>query len=561
MSSLSSKYVNLSIAEKAGLNVPKTLLLEEDIDESIINGFITSCNPDSLFIIRSIQACEDGEGLSYAGHFWSSPKVKANQIKENRTLATQENQKILDKLGSTEKPQLMLQEFIEHSIGGVLFTPWSFFSDYSYIEYSTEGVQQAVEGRIESAILNHHNEYDSPLPLPIKLKTLVKPLQSICPQLQSLFQFPFDCEWAYCNKSQQIVILQVRPQTTLVGPILGAPKNSENSNLEKGDWRYTALSESLGRLSPLSFSLLLTLYEDTKESFQSLGFIAKKVNFMKRFPDGTILSNPQTESEFYASTKMGGFWRGFRAPKWQQKCNDYLKNLNPDSKFSYSQLSQLFQFWMVANLLSHGKDRDQQLRQHAYKLTWQQSITQPVINTETKNWGQLNPLLRKLFFFELEKLKKELSKKPGQAFSSWQEFGEESNDSQFLERQYSDAQLAVYDYSMIANKNNNDAMQSIGARKKVSGTLFVIQNPAQFHQQIPENSILITPYFSNQWVHEIKHLSAIIVEQGGQLSHSAIIARECGVPYFIANISSFVKTGHNANVVIDIDGSISIKDK
>ena len=76
------------------------------------------------------------------------------------------NQAVLNSLHSVDHPQLILQEYIEHSVGGVLFSPWSFFNDYAYIEYSDAGVKQVVAGEgSHSALLCMEPNQCDPLPL------------------------------------------------------------------------------------------------------------------------------------------------------------------------------------------------------------------------------------------------------------------------------------------------------------------------------------------------------------------------------------------------------------
>jgi pyruvate,water dikinase len=45
--------------------------------------------------------------------------------------------------------------------------------------------------------------------------------------------------------------------------------------------------------------------------------------------------------------------------------------------------------------------------------------------------------------------------------------------------------------------------------------------------------VLVAPYFDNAWVTQIDKFKGIVLEQGGTLSHSAIVAREKNIPYRI----------------------------
>ncbi|HFC93461.1 MAG TPA: hypothetical protein ENJ51_11690 [Leucothrix mucor] len=530
MTHLSKKYAYLAQAEKAGIITPKTLLLE-DINDDNIQHFIADCDEESRFIVRSIQSAEDTHQQSYAGHFWSSLAISADAIIATILQAKKENHQRLKQLHINEVPQLMLQEYIEHNIGGVLFSPWSFFANYCFIEYSTHSVQDAVEGKTSPAVISLKENIQSPLALAEKVKFLEPPLRLLTQQLQGVFDFPIDSEWVYSEKKQTLILLQVRPQTHLVGAVLNAtPELQQQIKLPEGDWQYTALSESLGKLSPLSFSLLEQLYEDAKASLQSLGYQAKHIDFMTRLPDGCILVEPRLEKAFYSPTRFGGFWKSFKTPQWQQKIKQLFATLTLDSHFSYSKLSQYFQYWMVANTLSNGQGRAENTA-HAYELSWQQNVSKPITDPSSSSWGAFNQQLKTLFFFELEKLKQQLAPIPENNLLSWQDYQCNKVVSKAQEQEATTG--ALYDYSLLGAGESTSTLQSIGAKKKISGKLFFIENPSRFQQKIPTGSILIAPYFDNQWVQSIPTLNGIIVQQGGHLSHSAIVARESGIPYFV----------------------------
>ncbi len=550
MTQLSKKYAYLSQAEKAGMITPKTLLLN-NADSHDLQQFIATCERGSRFIIRSMQSAEDTHQQSYAGHFWSSSAINADEIVATIALAKKENKQRLKQLHLQESPQLMLQEFIEHHIGGVLFSPWSFFANYCFIEYSTQSVQAAVEGIASPAVIGLKT--DAPLALAAEMDFLETPLRLLTTKLQSTFDFPVDSEWVYSEQKQAIVLLQVRPQTRLVGALFNATvAQQQQVTLPIGRWQYAALSESLGKLSPLSFSLLEQLYDDARAGLQSLGYRAKQVDFMTRLPDGSVLVEPQLEKSFYSATTFGGFWKSFKAPQWQQKITQLLNTLTLDSEFSYAQLSQYFQYWMVANALSNGQGREENTA-HAYELSWRQNLNAPVINISDNSWAVLNKQLKQLFFFELEKIKQQLAQTPANVLLSWQDYLCNKTVSTAQEQQA--ATMALYDYSLLGATLSHGNMQSIGAKKEVAGMLFIIENPSQFRQDIPEGSILIAPYFDNQWVQSIAKLKGIIVAQGGYLSHSAIVARESNVAYFVGKKANN-SLQHGDYVTLSLSGEL-----
>lgn len=58
----------------------------------------------------------------------------------------------------------------------------------------------------------------------------------------------------------------------------------------------------------------------------------------------------------------------------------------------------------------------------------------------------------------------------------------------------------------------------------------VISELAQRPQEIPPSSILVTPTITPDWLPWLKQAAGFITEQGGMTSHSAILARELGIP-------------------------------
>jgi pyruvate,water dikinase len=205
---------------------------------------------------------------------------------------------------------------------------------------------------------------------------------------------------------------------------------------------------------------------------------------------------------------------------------------------------------MVANILSDGEGRNNVLLTHAYELSWHQDLAMPVFASED-DWKALNISLRDLFFFELNKLKQNLVEEEHSVFCHWQEYLNK-DFSKAKERQHQDAAYAIYDFSNInENSNQQGEFQSIGAKKESSGTLFIIENPARFHQTIPAGSIVLAPYFDNRWVHNIQNLAGIITHKGSQLSHSAIVAREYGVPFCVVGDEAVKEFKQGDEITLD----------
>ena len=584
------KYAKLKQAEGAGLAVPNSLLLDfgratEGFSNAVQTAVVhfSGLHPNSRFIVRSAHLSEDADDYSLAGHFWSSGPVTAAALPETIQQAQRENAAVLASLKSSthqqKPPSLVLQEYIEHDIGGVLFAPWSFFPDYAYVEYSETGVKQVVEGDESlSAVLCLDKHYGHPLSPAERHQPLMLQLVELCRQLRTLYDFPVDCEWAYESYTQRVVVLQVRPQTHSVGPLLpcaALQDASDESNRQR--WQFTALSESLGRLSPLSFSLLQQLYTDTIPLFRCLGCRAKRADLMCLAPDGTVLVDVELETQFYALTLFGGFQRGLQQAKLALAVGAYLKQYDSNAPFSYEVLKSLFAYWMAANLLSAGAGRSgSELFEftepaHAYELSWPASLEPVVVSADIKadDFAEINAWGRSLFLFELNKLKLQLKQlnqgdnNSGQAendppdsnsaylyFSSWQALEENEVTSASKRRQHELAPLALYDYALCSSTSGGK-VQVLSSTKWVEGPLQIVANPASSTTSIEANSILVAPYFDSRWISQLKLMKGVVVSKGSRLSHSAIVAREYHVPYYVVPDLDFKKLDQGQEVTLD----------
>ena len=209
--------------------------------------------------------------------------------------------------------------------------------------------------------------------------------------------------------------------------------------------------------------------------------------------------------------------------------------------FSHGRL--LLSIYPELRLFSQGGGREQLQAPHAYELTWFSVQEIPIIPAQLDDWNVLNALCKTFFFIELAKLKTIVKAKPQVAFCQWDAFLRQDLTA-VMARQHQQAQVAYYDYVTQAIDSDRQ-MQSLAAAKIVMGEIVRVDNPASFHGVIPANCILVAPYFHNRWVATIATLRGIIVSQGSQLAHSAIVAREMGVPYCVvaANTLHNLKTG------------------
>lgn len=114
---------------------------------------------------------------------------------------------------------------------------------------------------------------------------------------------------------------------------------------------------------------------------------------------------------------------------------------------------------------------------------------------------------------------------------------------------YSDYTLRLADAR--SEQADNILLGQIGYAGKVSGKIKIVNNP---QTTIQANEILVCQMTTPEYLPLMKQCAGIITEQGGILSHAAIISRELKKPCVVGvkNVLSVLKDGD----VVEIDGGI-----
>ncbi len=74
----------------------------------------------------------------------------------------------------------------------------------------------------------------------------------------------------------------------------------------------------------------------------------------------------------------------------------------------------------------------------------------------------------------------------------------------------------------------------IGSAGIAHGYAVVVEDPADVHRPLSKRDILVVPFTDVGWTPLFPSIGGLIAETGGQLSHSAIIAREYGIPAVVS---------------------------
>ena len=73
-----------------------------------------------------------------------------------------------------------------------------------------------------------------------------------------------------------------------------------------------------------------------------------------------------------------------------------------------------------------------------------------------------------------------------------------------------------------------------GSSGLAEGTARIIRDPADVDKALSREEILVVPFTDMSWTPFFSGIGGLIAETGGQLSHSAIVAREYGLPAVVS---------------------------
>lgn len=552
-----NKYAFLSTAKKAGVQTPDTLFLEfEDLKSGAFNDSLNNFIDQNLgasFIVRSCVAGEDGNLSSMAGHFYSSEPVKKEVLVKTVQTVFDKNKALASSYNfQLESVNLMIQPYINAQQGGILFSRWKYFSRHFVGEVSLNGAEAAVTGAgSESFVLSKNGSFKD-------LKTLEylpsSQLKDVVKKLETLFNQPLDVEWLFDGSALWVV--QVRPVSRSLKALRPATKTeikAEAKNLKSvsdGDWQLEGLAESLGELSPLSFSVITHGYHVAQPTFKQLGFRAAQFNFLGRARNGQIYVNAQAYQDFF---KLRGWFTPFlqtvKGPAFEREISTFYKSYTPAETFDLSTLTEIFKRWQIANVYAAQSNKEA-----LQVLTWPDEyevlcplkIAFPTLK-EKMRWSDWRDVYKQWWLWEYEKLKQRVQLDPLLAFSVVEALETSAARSCYE----AELPFSAIDFPIsFAEKAAQRSATAVVKGALNSAPVYVVKNPKTWRGTFPSACVLVAPYFDNAWVGALDKFKGIVLEQGGVLSHSAIVAREKKTPYYIhwSGATTKFKTGDKIEI-------------
>lgn len=82
-------------------------------------------------------------------------------------------------------------------------------------------------------------------------------------------------------------------------------------------------------------------------------------------------------------------------------------------------------------------------------------------------------------------------------------------------------------------RKNHSIKGEIGYPGKVKGKIFYVANPDAASKSIEKGVVLLAKFTSPKLFNQIKYSKAVITDEGGRLSHAAIICRELKIPCIV----------------------------
>lgn len=111
-------------------------------------------------------------------------------------------------------------------------------------------------------------------------------------------------------------------------------------------------------------------------------------------------------------------------------------------------------------------------------------------------------------------------------------------------------------FRISAPKTSEHLSGMTGSRGKANGAVCIVKNEDVDGDGFIDGSILVCEVTTPHYVPLMQRAAAIVTDQGGILSHAAIVAREMGIPCIVGTQYATTQLKNGQNVTVDADNGI-----
>ncbi len=565
MGILGPKTQNLQQLKEAGFPVPDFLPVDPEhfsVDE------IVKALPCAGYAVRSSALLEDTQSSSQAGQFLTLLDVKPEGLETAIRNVADHAQK---KLGSLKEFSILIQEFIEPDEAGICFTRNPLGGREWVLESHTGRGDRVVGGELR----------------PEQKKGYWPEGLQVFKKIEEFFGFPQDIEW--CKQNGKLWILQARPITTISREEWEAVQRLEAA-LPSGTFLYekTEISEIAPRPDAETFALLQKIYAQqgpVAQVYAKFGVNYTDTDFL-RLVDGELYVDRDAELRSllpaYRYVKGKPCWRQWKGTLstlkniWRlnrlrfDKADAHFEQLHKKlakkelapfledyqlifeinllSGFALGHLKQVlrrFPQFSLAELLQSGKDlptlefSGKGLLGNSLDLQEKAPFQAHLGEPHDPDWKGLSSLRRQV-------LEKHL--KPALIYNRLRELARwllvrHANVLRPASLRTQTQLPVLHPKRLSKHFEETKTLMECLSPGKGRGTLISLEE-----LRAGKTGILVTTLLTPDLVQYFPQLRGILSEEGGLLSHLAIMAREHGVPVVAGMILKDFRLGEEVQL-------------
>ena len=405
----------------------------------------------------------------------------------------------------------------------------------------------------------------------LKEKEIIE-LSKLIVKIEKHYGFPVDVEWAM--EKNRFYITQSRPITTLIS-------EEQNTPIARRSSDYVRMFEATGM--PLLINTIAFEYYKDLEVMAIFRNNVWTTYFPKKHEEKTLREG----LELYGSNESFANWKK-EFKEYKKRSNNILENLIKKKRITCDELKESFK--TIAEHWKYYKKTEFFYVDEAFNRSEKNKVIKDnlIELKEIKNWGRLR--LNKLIFGEesyLSKIISIISKQFGIKteeifFYTAEEVEELYKKKKVKERELKDRKDY---YAYFMEKGKAKILQGDDAKEFIKE--FIIDNPSweikgkvanhgvargkakvigfgyedfdainEKINSMDKGDILIAETTSPEIMSACKKAAAIVTNQGGMLSHAAIVSRELGIPCIVGTENAVEMINDGDFVEVNADKGI-----